>query len=104
MLGAARICVPGQSSTRVLSLPAWEGWRWPREPRVGAAGVRGSKPPRLGGWGGRRCWILGEVSTVLLRVEHVELHLHLFCCVSRSSVELCGAGEQGRDDTSPNPL
>lgn len=59
---------------------------------------------QAGGVGGRRCWILEEVSTVLLRVEHVELHLHLFCCVSRSSVELCGAGEQGRDDTSPNPL
>lgn len=51
MRDAARIRVPGQSSTRVLSLPAWEGWRWPREPRVGAQRVGGSEPPRLGrGW------------------------------------------------------
>ena len=47
---------------------------------------------------------VAEVSAVSLRVEHVELHLRLFCCLSRSSVELCGAGEQGRDGTSPSPL
>ena len=75
----------------------------------------GSEPPRLGveagGRGGAELALLGpgssavaEVNAVLLRVEHVELHLRLFCCLSRSSVELCGAGEQGREDTSASPL
>lgn len=49
--------------------------------------------------GGRRCWVLAEVSTVLLRVDHVELHLHLFCCVSGARWSC--VGWENRAGTTP---
>lgn len=84
-------CPPGRDGDG----PEDRGWEPP-----------GWEVPSRPGWGGRGEALLGtgRGQYSVIAVEHVELHLHLFCCVSRSSVELCGVGEQGRDDTSPNPL
>lgn len=49
LLDAARIRVPGQSSTRALSLPTWEGWGWSVERRVGSRRGGGSRPAQAGG-------------------------------------------------------
>lgn len=95
-------CPPGRDGDGPENR-GWEpqGWDVPSRPGWGWRG----------GWVGAEVALLGtgssavaEVNAVLLRVEHVELHLRLFCCLSRSSVELCGAGEQGREDTSVSPL